>query len=123
MPQTALICPVVDAGRGGEDDLVTRDEDQDVEHLRRKGFVPIEELTGEIEFAHVSPDAHRRAVRDTRYEPEPTDFAIPGLTDGTQYLVRSPWASTDTTEAVMLLQRWGETAPSGPFLGRLGRGR
>jgi hypothetical protein len=85
---------------------VSDDADDVVGQLRSEGFEPIEELTGEIEFALVWPDAHRRAVPDTRYELEDPDFAIPGLTDGTLFVVRSPWSSISNGEAVDLLQRW-----------------
>jgi hypothetical protein len=93
-----------------EDRQVSGDFDgvgaESVAELRSEGFIPIEELTGQVEFALAWPEAHRRAVLDTRYEPESLDDAIPGLTDGTLYLVRSPWESVGTEEAIDLLQRW-----------------
>lgn len=73
--------------------------------LRADGFMPIDELTGQLELALVWPEAHRRAVLDPRLEPAAAD-AIAGLADGVVYLVRSPWHSVSTEEAVKLLQRW-----------------
>jgi hypothetical protein len=77
-----------------------------VAELRAAGFTPIEELTGQVELAEVWPEAHRRAVPDTRYEPDAATARIPGLTDGLLYLIRSPWPSVTTEEAVLLVQRW-----------------
>jgi hypothetical protein len=82
------------------------DGPQSVAELRGAGFTPIEELTGQVAFALVWPEAHRRAVPDRRYRPGPAEDALPGLTDGILYLVRSPWDSVTIEEAVDLLQRW-----------------
>jgi hypothetical protein len=71
------------------------------EHIA-EGFVPIEELTGAEYVAREWPEAHRRAVPETR--PGWADVDDDG--DGMCWLVRSPWPTIPTHEALGLMWDW-----------------
>lgn len=71
-----------------------------VAELVADGFVPLEDLTGNLEIAAEWPELYRRSVPETR----------PGWDevwqDGQCWLVRSPWPSMPVTDVVTLLWRW-----------------
>ena len=75
-----------------------------VRELIEEGFTPVETLFGEHHYATRWPDAHRREVRDTRFEQtgeEPADEDELRL-----FLVRSPWPFVELNTVVKLLHRW-----------------
>src|SRR4051812_14873071 len=86
-----------------------------VDDLRAEGFTPIEELTGFTEVALVWPEAHRRAVTETR------EWWLDEPLEGKVWLVRSPWPRWSLGDVFVFL--WSLVDQHGDHQARLDAAR
>jgi hypothetical protein len=77
----------------------------------QEGFVPLGDLTGDPDVASEWPEAHCRAVPESR--PGSTEFSD----DGMYWMVRSPWQGIAIQDVIRLRWEWLEERH--PLMGRV----